>query len=245
MFRAEAKGHALEFETAGLIGSNEVFKDRETGSRWQQSTLEAISGPLKGAHLKIYPFLLTTWREWRKRHPNTLVLKPLPGYAERLADINKIINQGVVGMAGPAPHGAFGHDHRLRPRDTIVGLETGGATKAYPISALQNVRVVNDHVGGNPVLIVHQPASDTTTAFIAEVKGRTLRFKAIDATADRLTDVETHSTWNAYGDCLAGRLKGSHLKRLILEPEFWFAWSEFHPKTNLYVLPKTHKSRSG
>ncbi len=60
------KGKALVFDTVGLIGGNEVFRDRETGSRWQQSSLEAISGPLKGAHLALYPFLLTTWGEWRR-----------------------------------------------------------------------------------------------------------------------------------------------------------------------------------
>ena len=60
------------FDTVGLVGGNEVFKDRQTGSRWQQSTLEAISGPLKGTHLDIYPFLLTTWSEWRKQNPGTL-----------------------------------------------------------------------------------------------------------------------------------------------------------------------------
>lgn len=240
MFRAEAKGEALQFDTVGLRGGNEVFEDRETHSRWQQSLLEAIAGPLKGTHLKVYPFLMTTWSEWRKMHPNTLVLKPLPGYAARLASRNKIINQGVLGMAGPAPSGAFGHDHRLRPRDTIVGLETGGVTKAYPVSALQKERVVNDRVGGNPVLIVHQPASDATTAFIAEANGKMLQFKAADESAGRLIDLETHSTWDAYGNCVSGRLKGAHLTRLILEPEFWFAWSEFHPNTELYVLSKPH-----
>ena len=34
---------------------------------------------------------------------------------------------------------------------------------------------------------------------------------------------------------------GAHLKRIILEPEFWFAWSEFHPKTELYVSAKMRK----
>lgn len=243
MFRAEAKGKTLHFDTAGLIGSNEVFKDRETGSEWQQSSLEAISGPMKGTHLQMYPFLLTTWREWRKQHPNTLVLKPLPGYAARLADMNKIINQGVLGMAGPAPFKVLRHDSRLSPRETVVGLEAGGVAKAYPISALQKTRVVNDHIGGNSVVIIHQPASDTTTAYLATANGRTMRFRAANAAADRLVDLETHSTWNAYGSCIAGPLKGAHLKRLILEPEFWFAWSEFHPGTELYVLPGSHKSR--
>ncbi len=82
MFRAEAKGKKLHFETVGVIGANEVFGDKETGSHWQQSTLTAISGPLTGEHLELYPFLLTSWGEWRRMHPNTLVLKPTPGYAE-------------------------------------------------------------------------------------------------------------------------------------------------------------------
>lgn len=98
------------------------------------------------------------------------------------------------------------------------------------MSILHRVRVINDTV----VLIEHQPASDTTTAFVAEAGGRRLKFRAADANADKITDLETHSTWNAYGLCTAGRMKGTQLKRLILEPEFWFAWSEFHLQTLLY-----------
>jgi len=240
VFRAAAGDQALEFDTDGIIGGNEVFKDRQTGSRWQQSSLQAISGSLKGTHLTLYPFLLTTWSEWRKRYPETLVLQPLPGYANRLAEMNRIIQQGIVGATGPAPSGAFGRDNRLRARDTIVGVETGGETKAYPMSALQQERVVNDSIGGSPVLIVHQHASDTTTAFDAEVDGKALQFQAADPEADKLVDLETHSVWNAYGLCVSGRLKGTQLKALILEPEFWFAWSEFHPDTLLYGPGAAH-----
>ena len=53
MFRAEAKGKSLVLDNAGVVAGNEVFKDRETGSRWQQSSLEAISGPLKGTRLPL------------------------------------------------------------------------------------------------------------------------------------------------------------------------------------------------
>ena len=228
------------FDTAGLVGGNEVFADRETSSRWQQSTGEAVAGPLKGTKLALYPFLLTTCGEWRKQHPDTLVLKPFPGYAERLAAKNRLIDQGIVGIEGPAPKGAFGRDARLRPRETIAGLEIGGEAKAYPIYLLQRVRVVNDTVGGIPLLIVHQPASDTTTAFVAEAGGKRLKFRASDAKVDRLFDLETHSTWTAYGVCVAGRMRETRLKPLVLEPEFWFAWSEFHPKTLLYSSGTAH-----
>ena len=95
MFRAEAAGKALQFDNAGVAEGNELFKDRETGSRWQQSSLEAIDGPLKGTHLEIYPFLLTSWGEWHRLHPDTLVLKPLPGYAERIPQKNEEIRHGL------------------------------------------------------------------------------------------------------------------------------------------------------
>lgn len=241
VFKDEVKGRTLHFYTVGVRGSSEVFKDRETGSRWQQASLDSFAGPLKGTQLRMYPFLLTTWQEWRKQHPKTLVLKPLPGYAARLADENKVINEGIVGRAGPAPFGVVRDDKRLPQRATVVGLTTGRAVKAYSIKALEKTPVVNDEVGGKAVVIIHQTASDTTTAFLATADGKTLRFRAVDAEADRLVDDETHSKWNAYGSCLAGPLKGVHLKRLILEPGFWFAWSEFHPGTGLYAVSGSHK----
>ena len=234
MFRAAAKGRELYLENAGVIGGNEVFQDRETGSRWQQSSLEAISGSLKGEHLELYPFLLTDWAEWHRLHPDTLVLKPLPGYAERIPEKNEMIRQGLSGE-GSAPPGVLRVDNRLKPKTMVLGLAVGGSDKAFPLAALRQVRVINEEIGGQPVLVVHQPSSDTTTAFIARAKGMPLRFVAANAEATELVDDETKSHWNAYGECISGSLKGTQLKSLILEPEYWFAWSEFHPGTQIYA----------
>src|SRR5215472_15952690 len=172
-----------------MVGSNEVFKDRETGSLWQQTLSTATSGPLKGTHLGRYPFLLTQWGEWRKQHPDTLVLKPLPGYAERLDSMNKFISQQwrpTSADTRPAPKGAFGHDDRLTPHEIIVGLQLNAGEKAYPLSALRKERVINDRVAGAAVVVVHQPASDTTTAFDPRHNGKILKFQPANAQADRL-----------------------------------------------------------
>ena len=210
MFRAEANGQPLVLDNAGVVAGNEVFKDRDTGSRWQQSSLEAISGPLKGTHLQLYPFLLTSWQEWRRLHPDTLVLKPLPGYADRVAEKNKMIRAGLSGE-GAAPKDVSYHDDRLKPKTMVLGVDVEGANKAFPLEALRQVRVVNDTIGGKPVLIVHQPSSDTTTAFVARANGKALTFDATNAGATALVDRETGSHWNAYGACVSGRLKGSAL----------------------------------
>jgi len=233
VFRAEARGKALILDNAGVVGGNEVFKDRETGSRWQQSSLEAISGPMQGEHLKLYPFLLTSWQEWRRLHPDTRVLKPLAGYADRIAEKNAMIRQGLSGE-GAAPSDVTYRDDRLKPKTMILGVDVDGASKAFPLEALRRERVVNDRLGGKPILIAHQPASDTTTAFVARAGGRTLTFAAANEGATELTDRETKSRWTAYGECISGPLKGSALEAIILEPEYWFAWSEFHRDTEIY-----------
>jgi hypothetical protein len=238
VFRADPKGQPLVFDTAGVIGGNEVFQDRQTGSRWQQSSLGAISGPLKGQHLRLFPFLLTNWREWRALHPNTLVLKPLPGYADRLAEMNAVVNQGLSGK-GAAPPGVLRRDNRLPPKAMVLGLDVDGADKAFPLRSLREVHVVNDQLGTKPVVIVHLPESDTTTAFLARAKGRSLKFKPADDQVKEMIDQETNSRWNPYGLCVSGTMRGSQLEPLILEPEYWFAWSEFHPSTAVYRVAAT------
>jgi len=235
VFRAEVKGRTLHFQYDRMVGANEVQKDLETGTSWQQATGEAIDGPLKGTRLTLYPVVRTAWAEWRKRYPHTTVLKPLPGYAELMP--NRSTRIRAVTRLGPegAPNGALALDTRLPARETVAGLEVGGETVAYPFSALRIVRVVNDRVGGLPIVIVHQPSSDTTTAFDARGKGKVLTFQAANDDASTVTDLETRSTWNAYGMCLEGPLKGTQLKQVILVPQFWFAWSQFHQGTRIFT----------
>jgi hypothetical protein len=223
-------------ENAGVVAGNEVFRDVETGSRWQQSSLEAISGPLAGEHLELYPFLLTSWEEWLRLHPQTLVLKPLPGYAERIPAKNAQLRVGYP-LSKAAPDDVLHRDDRLKPYAKVIGLSVGGASRAFPLDALTRTRVINENLGSQPILVVHQPKSETTTAFVARANGMRLTFEEADAGATALIDRETRSRWDAYGNCTAGKLRGTQLEMLILEPEYWFAWSEFHPKTTIFEPP--------
>jgi len=239
VFRAEVKGRTLHFQYDRMVGANEVQKDLETGTSWQQATGEAIDGPLRGTRLTLYPAVRTTWAEWRRRYPRTMVLKPVPGYAELMPSRSKRIKE--ITRVGPegAPNGALALDTRLPARETVAGLEVGQEKVAYPFSELRIARVVNDRVGGLPIVIVHQPSSDTTTAFEAIVKGNALRFQSANDEASSLIDLDTRSNWNAYGLCLGGRLKGTQLKQVILVPQFWFAWSQFHSGSRIYTASHT------
>lgn len=51
------------------------MQDRETDSYWSIMTEEALHGAAKGSKLEPLPgSTKTTWGEWKKRHPDTLVL---------------------------------------------------------------------------------------------------------------------------------------------------------------------------
>ena len=122
------------------------------------------------------------------------------------------------------------------------GQFAGRDTVAYPFSELRLARVVNDRVGGLPIVIVHQPSSDTTTAFDARARGKVLRFQAANEDAGFIIDLNTRSTWNAYGLCLEGPLRGTQLEQVILVPQFWFAWSQFRPATKIFTASNTTPS---
>ena len=135
----------------------------------------------------------------------------MPNRSRRIKDVTRVGPEG-------APDGALALDPRLPARETVAGLEVGRETVAYPFSQLRIARVVNDRVGGLPIVIVHQPSSDTTTAYEARAKGKVLTFQAANDDASSVIDRETRSTWNAYGLCLEGPLKGTQLKQVILVP---------------------------
>lgn len=79
---------------------------------------------------------------------------------------------------------------RMPARETMAGLEVGRETVAYPFSQLRIARVVNDRVGGLPIVIVHQRSSDTTTAFEAGATGRVLTFQAANGDGSSVIDLD-------------------------------------------------------
>jgi len=70
---------ALSFEpSGGLLEAALVMRDRETDSWWAIMRGRSIGGPMDGRELRELRELpsgeKTTWGDWRRRHPETLVL---------------------------------------------------------------------------------------------------------------------------------------------------------------------------
>ncbi len=64
----------FDLRTSGLLQrSNKLMYDTTTESLFDQFRGVAVAGPLRGMKLAREPVSVTTWGEWRRAHPSTLV----------------------------------------------------------------------------------------------------------------------------------------------------------------------------
>ena len=152
-------GRLHVFDSSGfLFRSNKLMYDRETWTLWNQFTGEPVIGKLAGGkvQLEMLPVVVTSWSQWRHEHPSTLVLDPDTGYKRPY----------VTG----APYGGyFGSPDTMFPvwrrssalpdKALVYGVQIGGRAKAYPLDALNRTSgVINDTVGGDPIVVVYRDA---------------------------------------------------------------------------------------
>ena len=96
--------------------------------------------------------------------------------------------------------------------------------------------VVNDTLGGEPIVVVYDSATRTGIAYSREVNGQALEFYNAAGQRLELRDRETGSLWDSQGRALEGQLAGSALQFVPSFISEWYGWSGYHPETALYEL---------
>ncbi len=214
----------VTFGTSGkLYNNNLVMYDRLTKSLWSQIWGQAISGQVTGYTLKRIPLDVLPWGEWKKLHPNTLVLSEQTGFNRPYGDDPYGGYYTTDEIFFPLSH----LDKSLPPKTIVWGLTMGNQAKAYPLRNLTTL--AKDSLGGKNVLI-WKSGSDVRF-FDPVVRGVLLNFEVADGT---IVDLETHSAWNYDGVATSGLLSGLNMTRYVAETSYWFAWAAFYPNTMLY-----------
>jgi hypothetical protein len=203
-FERTLDGEVLSFGTSGrLWHSNLVMYDRGTRSLWSQFTGEAIVGQRLGDTLERLPLQIVAWQQFHTDWPDGQVLSR---------------DTGHIRDYGRNPY--VGYDTSNRP--FLFDGDTGGPLPqmervvttgddddpvAYPLTVLQDERVVHDDVAGEAVVVWWTPGTASaldsasidagddggaTGVFRRAVDGQELTFSA-DGDG-RFTDAETAST---------------------------------------------------
>jgi hypothetical protein len=227
VFERTLDGKEVEFGTSGkLYNSNLVMYDRLTDSYWSQALGKAITGELTGQELKIIPFDVITWGDWKTIHPDSKILTTDTGHL-------RAYGVDPYGDYYTDPRIIFPVDHRderLHPKEIILGFRESGIYKAYGQNDIENSMVINDKVANTPLLLTSLYPQNAR-AFERTLDGTVLDFEFKDG---MIIDTQTNSEWNYDGLAISGTLEGSQLPRMPFNPGFWFEWVAFHPETELY-----------
>jgi hypothetical protein len=128
----------------------------------------------------------------------------------------------------------------------VLTVDTEDEAIAYPYEVLEEIRVVNDTISGQPIVVFWEPgtasALDTTiiaegrdvgtaSAFSRQITGRELTFYFAGG---RTLDEQTGSEWNVLGRAVAGELEGVQLEQVVSINHFWFSWAAFKPQTRIF-----------
>ena len=228
IYVATAGGVHHELGTSGfLYRSNKLMYDQATKSMW--STLEGrpVVGALvgKGIELERLHVVTTTWKEWRRRHPDTLVLSLDTGHQRNYGE-------------GAAYHEYFATDrlmfgvpkldNRLANKADVLALRLGGARPdplAISAAYLATHPVVQDRVGDTAFVVLTDPSG----ANRVYESGRVVfaRWNGADVATDAYG-----REWKVSEDALSGP-PNQKLKRLPAHRAFWFGWYSAYPETRL------------
>jgi hypothetical protein len=233
----------LTFGVSGyLYRANLMLFDRQTGSMWSQLLGGAVTGRYRGTSLRRVPIVHQTWAQWRREHPETLVLSILRDPLGRsLAEPYAYSSTG--NEDSNVPYSTYATKvpiynprvvHGVADASRVYGLVLEGRAKAYPVPALWRAGVVNDVFAGTPTLAVYDAASIAVDLFSRRAGDRVLRFRRA---GKLLVDDETGSRWSPLtGRAVVGPLRGLALARLPAVTSYWFAWRDFYPRTEVWRL---------
>jgi hypothetical protein len=215
IFDPRVDGKTEDFRLVGMDHFNAMFEDKSTGSWWRQVNGEAITGPKRGAKLAEIPSQQMTLAQWIALHPKSLIMQADSSLAH---NYSKTFDY----ESGASRSALTGTDTASwKDKSWVVGLSVDGVSKAYDWNRLKNDRVINDHVGETPVVIV---LATDGVSFAA--------FERPDSTPLSLrgdTIVAANRTYD-----LSGRGAAGSLKQIFASQEFWHSWRTFHPLTSTF-----------
>ena len=206
---SEEQTLTLTFAVSGKLWHRSlVMIDVETESLWSHILGKSMAGKLMDLQLEVLPGLMTDWKTWRQRHPNTTVL-----------DLSRTSQE-------------YRREFYQNPSQFVIGVSEGKAAKSWSFDVLAKQPVVNDHFDGVPVLIAFDNQSKTAFLYDRRMEGATLEFMADEGV---IKDRSTGSQWDSVtGRCVSGSRSGQVLPLIPAIISFRETWRSFHPEGEEY-----------
>ena len=215
-FSPVVNGHVETFRLVGMDHFNAMFEDKTTGSWWRQANGEAIAGPAKGQVLTEIPSRQVTLAEWLALHPKSLIMQPDSALA---TEYSKSFDYETGKSRKPltGTDTVSWHD-----KAWVVGITVNGESKAYDWNRLRRETVVNDVLGGKPIVLALASDEKSFFAFLRPNTATTFSVRH-----DSLVTAKAAYAFSGVG------AQGT-LEPVSASQEFWHSWRTFQPATKRY-----------
>ncbi len=249
VFNGQGEGDdRLELGVSGLLFNNNLvmYDRRHDDTLYPQMTHIGIKGFGTERELALMPVIETTWGNWKRLYPGTLVVSSASRgtYRSERYTVYPYAGYRNPGSAPLFPLFPEPDDNPIvfdyPPKEMVLGVRFGSVVKAYPYSQMGGDQAaINDRIADHNVLVLYDATARMALPFSRDVGNRTLTFDRMPSTNRRfsfmLKDRETGTTWNQLGQALAGELEGNQLYQIPAHNAFWFAWATFWQDTGVYA----------
>ena len=168
-FWSDVGGRKRSFGVSGLLYNSDVLLyDRQTQSLWSQIMAESVAGKSSGQKLVAIPTQLTSWKNWRKKYPETKVLTAQTGFKR---DYNRQAYMQYRN-SDELMFDVKNKSKALPIKSWVLGLEVNGKAKAYPFSELaKSKEKLIDVFEGTKIEISYDAPSHTASVKVDEKSG--------------------------------------------------------------------------
>lgn len=227
-FKTNIDGKNYELGTSGfLYRSNKLMYDKGTQTLWSTTRGTPVLGPLvnKDIELEYESVVTTTWGEWKKRHPNSIVLALDTGhkrdYGEDVA-YNHYFGTDALMFRTPFD------DKRLKNKREILALRFPAAPKqqlAIDTHFLSKNPLYSNRIGAQKFVVLTDKSGANR---VYDPKG--VLFNHYDGEST-VIDSQGEKWALSESELIAGN--GTTLERLPYHRAFWFGWRAAFPQTKL------------
>ena len=164
------------------------------------------------------------------------------GGSDCLVPSSQLVNggpgrDGIPALNNPPTVSAASGDGFLSPDSLVLGVSFGGQARAYPHNVFWWHEIINDVVGGRPIVLSYCPLTGSGMVYDPVIEGQTLNFGVSGLLFDNnlvLFDRASESLWSQMRvEGICGRFTRTVPTLLPLVQSTWAAWKALHPATSV------------
>ena len=164
------------------------------------------------------------------------------GEPSPLVDPAKILSggppkDGIPSIDEPRFVSATAADQWLGDDELVLALIHKGVKRVYPFQILVWHEIVNDTVGGDPILVTYCPLCGSGIAYERIVDGEAVEFGTTGKLYNSnlvMYDRRTETWWTQIdGKAIVGPLVGQELEAVSIDTVSWGQWKAVHPDSEV------------